>query len=149
MSIRFKRRGTYFVFTLISAATLCGQTGNHEATGSESLRQHYNDAQALQRMGKLSEAAEQYRAFLADALGELAMGYGLVRDYAQAAPLFDEALTLKPDSPSLVLDDARTALAVGDLTHPKTLATEFIQKNPRDREKLPQAHTLLGTTLLK
>lgn len=149
MSIRFKRRGTYFVFTLISAAALCGQTGNNNATGSQSLSQHYNDAQALQQAGKLNEAAEQYRAFLADALGELAMGYGLVRDYAQATPLFDEALTLKPDSPSLVLDDARTALAVGDLTHAKTLATEFIQKYPRDREKLAQAHQLLGRTLLK
>ena len=149
MSIRFKRRGTYFVFTLISAATLCGQTRSHEATGSKSLGQHYNDAQALQQAGKLSEAAEQYRAFLADALGELAMGYGLVRDYAQAAPLFDEALTLKPDSPSLLLDDARTALALGDLTHAKTLAAEFIRKYPSDREKVAQAHQLLGRTLLK
>ena len=114
-----------------------------------SLRQHYNDAQELQRTGKLSEAAEQYRAFLADALGELAIGYGLARDYTQAAPLFDEALTLEPDSPSLLLDYARTALALGDLAHAKTLATEFIQKYPGDREKLAQAHQLLGRTLLK
>jgi tetratricopeptide (TPR) repeat protein len=149
MSIRFKRRGTYFVFTLISAAALCGQTGNHGTTGSDSLRQHYHDAQALQRIGKLNEAAEQYQAFLADALGQLAMRYGLVPDYAHAAPLFDEALTLKPDSPSLLLDDARTALVLGDLTHAKTLATEFIQKYPRDRENLAQAHQLLGRTLLK
>src|SRR5437868_13544454 len=117
MPIRFKRRGTYFYFTLISAAPLCGQTGNHGAADNGSLRQHYNDAQALQQTGKLNEAAEQYRAFLADALGELAMGYGLVRDYAQAAPLFDEALTLQPDSPSLLLDYARTALMLGDLAH--------------------------------
>ena len=47
------------------------------AVGGEALQQHYNDAQELQRTGKLNEAAEQYRAFLADALGELAMGYGV------------------------------------------------------------------------
>ena len=134
---------------LISAAALCGQTGHNGSVGSESLQQHYNDAQELQRTGKLNEAAEQYRAFLADALGELAMGYGLVRDYAQAAPLFDEALTLEPDSPSLLLDYARTALALGDLAHAKTLATEFIRKYPGDREKLAQAHQVLGRTLLK
>ena len=128
---------------------LRAQTGNNRAVGSGSLRQHYNDAQALQQAGKLSEAAEQYRAFLADALGELAIGYGLVRDYAQAAPLFDEALTLEPDSPSLLLDYARTALTLGDLSHAKTLATEFIQKYPGDREKLAQAHQVLGRTLLK
>jgi hypothetical protein len=77
------------------------------------------------------------------------MGYGLVRDYAQGAPLFDEGLALQPTSPSLLLDYARTALALGDLAHAKTLTTEFIGKFPRDREKLAQAHQLLGRTLLK
>jgi tetratricopeptide (TPR) repeat protein len=137
------------ILLLVSAAALEGQTGGKKAVGSPSLRQHYNDAQELQQSGRLTEAAEQYRAFLADALGELAMGYGLVRDYAQAAPLFDEALTLQPNSPSLLLDYARTALALGDLAHAKTLATEFIQKFPRDREELAQAHQLLGRALLK
>jgi tetratricopeptide (TPR) repeat protein len=149
MSIRFKRRGPYFISILISAATLCGQTANKGAGGSASLRQHYDDAQELQRVGKLSEASQQYRAFLADALGELASGYSVVQDYAHAAPLFDEALTLEPGSPSLLLGYARTALAQGDLDHAKTLATEFIQKYPGDREKLAQAHHLLGRTLLK
>ncbi len=149
MSIRFKHRGTYLTFILISAAALFGQTGDNGALGSGSLRRHYNDAQELQRAGKLDEAAEQYRAFLADALGELAMGYGLVRDYAQAAPLFDEALALEPGSPSLLLDYARTALMLGDLAHARTLATEFIRKYPGDRERLAQAHQVLGRALLK
>jgi tetratricopeptide (TPR) repeat protein len=149
MSFRFKRRGTILIFILMTAAVLCGQTGNNGAVGSESLRQRYNDAQELQRTGKLSDAAEQYRAFLADALGELAMGYSLVRDYAQAAPLFDEALTLEPDSPSLLLDYARTALVLGDFAHARTLATEFIRKYPSDRERLAQAHQVLGRALLK
>ena len=149
MSFRFKRRGTFLAFILITAAALPGQTGNNGAVVSGSLRQHYNDAQELQRTGRLSEAAGQYRAFLADALGELAMGYGLVRDYVQAAPLFDEALTLNPDSPALLLDYARTALVMGDLAHARTLATEFIQKYPGDREKLAQARQVLGRTFLK
>jgi tetratricopeptide (TPR) repeat protein len=149
MSIRFKRRGTYLIFTLISAAALCGQTGSKVAINSGSLQQHYNDAQSLQQAGKLSEAAEQYRAFLADALGELAMGYGLAQDYTHAAPLFDEALTLEPGSPSLLLDDARTALSLGNLDHAQKLAAEFIQKNPGDHVKLAQAHQVLGRALLK
>jgi tetratricopeptide (TPR) repeat protein len=149
MSIRFKHRGTYLIFTLISAAALCGQTGSKGAINSGSLQQHYNDAQALQQAGKLSEAAEQYRAFLADALSELAMGYGLAQDYTHAAALFDEALTLEPGSPSLLLDDARTALSLGNLDHAQTLAAEFIQKHPGDRVKLAQAHQVLGRALLK
>ena len=93
------------------------------------MRQHYNDAQKLQQMGKLSEAAEQYRAFLASALGELAIGYVLVPDYTHAAPLFQEA-RLEPDSPSLLLDYARTALAMGDLDPAKTMAKEFHTEIP-------------------
>ena len=149
MSIRFKLRGAYLLFVLIFAAALCGQTKNNGAAGSGPLQQRYNDAQKLQRTGKLSEAAEQYRAFLADALGELAAGYGLARDYRQAASLFDEAIALEPDSQSLILDAARTALVLGDLPRAKMLATEFIRKYPAEREKLAQAHQLLGRTLLK
>lgn len=148
MSIRSKLRSTSLIFLLLSAATLRGQTGN-ESIDSGSLRQHYNDAQKLQQMGKLSEAAEQYRAFLADALGELAIGYVLVPDYTHAAPLLDEALTLEPDSPSLLLDYARTALVMGDLGHAETLATEFIRKYPGERKKLAQAHQVLGRALLR
>jgi tetratricopeptide (TPR) repeat protein len=149
MSIRFKLRGPHLVLLLITSATLCGQTQNHESFGGGSLGQHYYDAQKLQQAGKLSEAAEQYHAFLADALGELAMGYSLVPDYTHAAPLFDEALALDADSPSLLLTYAQTALAQDDLAHAKTLATEFIRKYPGDREKLARAHQVLGRTLLK
>ena len=121
----------------------------HSTADTVPLQQHYNEAQTLQQTGKLTEAAEQYRAFLADALGELAIGYALVPDYSQAAPLFDEALALEPDSASLLLDYARTALVLGDLDHARTLASEFIQKYPGDRVKLAQAHQLLGRALLK
>jgi tetratricopeptide (TPR) repeat protein len=149
MSIRSKLRGAHLIFLLIPSVTLCGQTGRHGTADSVPLQQHYNEAQKLQQTGRLTEAAEQYRAFLADALGELAIGYALVPDYTQAAPLFDEALALEPDSPSLLLDYARTALVLGNLDHAKTLASEFIQKYPRDRVKLAQAHQLLGRALLK
>jgi tetratricopeptide (TPR) repeat protein len=149
MSIRFKLRRTGFIFLLISVPALGGQMQNHGSTGGEPLRQYYNSAQELQRAGKLNEAAEQYRAFVADALGQLAIGYALVPDYTQAAPLFDEALSLEPDSQSLLLDYARTALVLGDLDHARTLATEFMQKHQGDRQKLAQAHQVLGRALLK
>ena len=149
MSLRSELRGTCLVFLWISAATLCGQAGNKVAPENDSLRQHYTQAQKFQRAGKLSEAAEQYRTFLADALGELALGYGQLQDYTHAAPLFDEALALQSRSPTLLLDYARTALLLGDFAHAKTLATEFIQTYPDDRVNLAQAHQLLGRTFLK
>jgi tetratricopeptide (TPR) repeat protein len=149
MTVRSSLRGTFLLLILTCATALPAQTGNKRAVGGKPLQQHYNEAQELQRTGSLNEAAEQYRAFLADALGELAMGYGLAHDYTQAAPLFDEALILEPGSPSLLLDYARTALTLGDLDHAKTLATEFIRKNSGNREQLAQAHQVLGRALLK
>ena len=130
MSIRSTRRGRFLIFTVISAVAVCGRTPNAGSAGGAPLTQRYNDAHKLQQAGHINEAVQQYRAFLADALGELAIGYGLARDYAHAAPLFDEALTLEPNSPSLSLEYARTALVLGDLDHAKTLATDFIQKIP-------------------
>jgi tetratricopeptide (TPR) repeat protein len=150
MFLRSELRSACLLFILsISAASFWGQTAHPESGSGQQLGQRYNNAQELQRIGKLNEAAEQYRAFLADALGELAMGYGLVQDYTHAAPLFDEALILEPGSPSLLLDYAQTALTSGDLAHAKTLATEFIQKYPNDRERLAQAHKVLGHALRK
>jgi tetratricopeptide (TPR) repeat protein len=149
MSIQPKRRATCFIFILVSTGALCGQTGRKGDVGNGSLGQHYNNAQLLQRKGQLSEAAEQYREFLADALGELAIESSLAQDYPQAAPLFDEALTLQSASPSLLLDYAQTALEFGDLVHAKTLATEFILNYPGDRDNLAQSHQILGRALLK
>lgn len=77
------------------------------------------------------------------------MEYGAARDYRHAAPLFDEALALQPDSPSLLLAYAGTALVLGDSAHAKTLAAEFIRRYSGQREQLAQAHQLLGRALLK
>ncbi len=148
MSLRSKLRCACLV-VLFSPVSLCGQSTGDGLVVSAPLRQHYVDAQELQRNGKLNEAAKQYHAFLADALHELAVGYSVARDYTHAAPLFDEALTLEPNSPALTLDYARAALTLGDLSHAKTLTTEFISEYPNDHESLAQAHQLLGRTLLK
>jgi tetratricopeptide (TPR) repeat protein len=131
-----------------AGVALRGQVAARHPAG-DPLRLHYDRAEDLQRAGKLSQAAGEYHAFLADALGELAMGYGLARDYPHAASLFDEALTLEPNAPTLLLAYARTALNRGDLPHAKTLATQFIRNNSSDRSQLALAHQVLGRTLLK
>ena len=149
MSLRFEVRGACLGLALIFAATFFGQDIGVGPVGRESLQKSYDEAQELLRNGKLAEAAGKYRAFLAGALGELAVGYAVVPDYARSAPLFDEALNLQPNSPSLLLDYARTALTMGDLAHAKTLATEFIRMYPEDRQTLAQAHQVLGRALLR
>lgn len=149
MFLRFELRGACLGLVLISAATLFGQTAKTGSTGPGTLQKQYEAAQEFQRVGKLTEAGAHYRAFLAEALGELAIGYAMVPDYAHAAPLFDEALNLEPDSPTMLLAYAQTSLTMGDFAHARTLATEFIRLYPDDRKRLAQAHQVLGRALLK
>lgn len=134
---------------LVSASPLFGQTAGLRSDGRETLQKQFDQAQEFQRAGKLTEAAGQYRVFLGDALGELALGYALVPDYPRSAPLFDEALSLEPNSPALLLDYARTALVMGDFGHAKTLASQYIQMYQEDRQRLAEAHQVLGRALLK
>src|ERR1700761_135303 len=148
MFIRSGVRGVCLGLVLVSAATLLGQTTGLGSDGQGALQKTFDQAQEFQRVGKLSEAAGQYRAFLAEALGELAIGYAVVSDYARSAPLFDEALSLEPSS-TLLLDYARTALTMGDVVHARTLAAEFIRRYPGNRQSLAEAHQLLGRALLK
>jgi tetratricopeptide (TPR) repeat protein len=126
------------------------QSSHHKQTVSPSeLQQRYDAAQRFQQSGDFEHAAGEYRIFLADALGELASGRAHIRDYGKAASLFDDALTLMPDSPELRIEYAQAALTLGDLPHAETLTTKFIRDYPADRKRLAQAHQILGQTLLK
>lgn len=140
--------GAILAMLLLAEAGLQGQATG-ELPAVDGPGRHYERAENLQQAGKLSDAAAEYRAFLAGALGELAMGYGLARDYRQAAPLFDDSLALEPESADLLLNYARTALLLGDLDRAKTLATSFINKNHGSHSQLAEAHQILGRILLK
>lgn len=132
----------------ISAAILFAIAPLVWGQSAGSLQQHYDDAQMFQQSGKLTEASQQYHAFLADALTQLGMGYSLARDYKQAAAAFNNALVLAPGSTSLLLDSTRTSLMLGDLDKVKSLATEVIQNHPGNHSQLAEAHQLLGRALL-
>lgn len=149
MRSRSVLRSLCLILALASAASLAAQRARPAHAPAPTLQKHYDAAQNFQRTGDLTAAAQEYRAFLADALGELALEYALVPDYTRAAPLFDEALALQPDSPTLLLDDAQAALTGGDLTHARTLAATFVRRYPNDRPGLARAHQLLGRVLLK
>jgi len=113
------------------------------------LRQHYEAAAGFQQKGDLPDAAREYRLFLAGALSELAAGHVLAGDYAKAAPLFDSALEMEPNSPQLRMEYLRAAFAGGDFEHAETLARQLVQENAGDPKELAEAHEMLGRTLLK
>jgi tetratricopeptide (TPR) repeat protein len=111
------------------------------------LQSLYNAAQQSQSAGDLSQAAENYRIFLAKALGELANSHAQIGDYARASALFDEALALDSDSASLQRDYASTVLQAGDLKRAETLARGLLNEYPNDPKGLAEAHQILGRTL--
>jgi tetratricopeptide (TPR) repeat protein len=154
MTLSFTTRigtGSILLAAVLAASSAGGQQdASHGLTTSASpLQEHYTAALHFQQAGDLSQAAEQYRAFLADTLGQLAIGYAHLGNYARAASLFDDALALKPNSPELRLEYALAALVLGDLTHAETLAKEFLRDYPRDSSASAQAHQILGRALIK
>ncbi len=120
-----------------------------EMRGDTTLQEHYDAAQRYQKDGDRDKAAAEYRAFLADALGQLAAARADAGHYAPAASLLNEALALVPDSQELNLEYARTALLAGDFARAETLSRSFLHDYPGDPQRLAQAHQILGRALLK
>jgi tetratricopeptide (TPR) repeat protein len=107
----------------------------------------YDQALQLQKDGNTDQAAKQYREFLAVALGELANSHAQLGAFSRASTLFDEALTLTPDSLPVRENYATAALQAGDLKHAGALARALINDNSNSAEGLVRAHRILGQTL--
>jgi tetratricopeptide (TPR) repeat protein len=147
-----------FIFVSLLAACCSAAVAQPQARSAESrhpaLQKHYDDAERFQNAGDSDRAAGEYRAFLADALGELAAGREHAGDYKRAAAWFEDAAALVPDFPSLRLESARAALLAGDFPRAQMLAAALIQDNSGDSHALAvpalaQAHQILGRALLK
>jgi len=147
MLIRVKRIVVSVAVALCPALLLQAQNQDTKSDGS-ALREHYDAALRFQKAGDLVQSSAQYRAFIADALGEMAAGRAHAGEYAAAGSLLDEALALAPGSSALRLEYARTALLAGDFPHAETLARDTL-KDASDFQSLAQAHQILGRALLK
>jgi tetratricopeptide (TPR) repeat protein len=113
------------------------------------LQRRYEAAQRFQSAGDLVHSAEQYRIFLADALGEIAIGNSAAGRYEKAQDNFDEALRLVPDFPMMQLASARAALKAGRAEHASVLARALLQRYPTNTKIQTDAHVLLGRALVK
>lgn len=113
------------------------------------LQMHYQAAMKYQSAKQLSEAAQQYRVFLADALGELAIAQAHGYEYGKAAPNFDVALSLAPNSPALLVEYSEAALQAGRLNKAAALAEKVIRTYPKNKNATERAYSLLGRAQLK
>lgn len=114
------------------------------------LQQRYSDAAALLAKGDLEQAKFQYELFLADILRRVANGRAEAGKYNDAAPLFDEALTLHPNESALRLDYAEATLNAHDLPTVRRLVQQSLGSSARDSQdnRAPKLHWLLGQALL-
>lgn len=113
------------------------------------LERRYQAAQTFQAAHELDKAAQQYRVFIADSLGQLAMGHAYAGLYERSANEFDEALSLVPDFPALRLEYARVSFENGQFERARSLAATVLQASPQDSKVAAKAHALLGRVLLK
>ena len=95
----------------------------------------------------MSQAAANYRTFLAKALDELAVSHAQIGEYDRASGLFDEALALSTASPFITKDYAIAALQSGDTKRAEALARDLLKEYANDPKELAQAHQILGRTL--
>jgi tetratricopeptide (TPR) repeat protein len=126
------------------------QTASHRAPHEATLQQLYEAAQNFQSHGDLTQAEVQYKLFLADALHRIANGRAQTSQYAQAVPLFDEALKLAPNHSDSRLDYAEAALNARYLQEAAQLAHSALDSSPADSKSSQRAnvHRVLGRALM-
>ncbi len=121
------------------------------APSTPPLQQHYDAAYRYQSAGNLARAAAEYKLFLADVLHRLANGRANTGEYAQAIPLYDQALKLAPNDSVLQLDYAGAAFDAKDLVKTKLLAQGALDSyrgKPSDAQ-VAKAHLMLGHALME
>jgi tetratricopeptide (TPR) repeat protein len=138
-------------FLLVGGLLISATQAQTKAAGTNEsvLQRRYEAAERYQAAHDLDHAAQQYRIFIADALGEVAIGRAHGGEYDKAADYFDEALRLVPDFPMMQIEYARAALESGNLEHSRLLASGVIRNYPDNIKAEAEAHAILGRVLLK
>lgn len=147
-SLKMSQQRTAWATLLVLLGTL-SPSAQQPASHGSILQRRYDAAQKFQAANDLDHAAQQYRIFIADALGELALGHAHAGQYDKAANDFDTALSLVPDFPAMKIEYARIAFDGGNLDHASLLASELIRTYPNNHKVAADAHALLGRILLK
>jgi tetratricopeptide (TPR) repeat protein len=125
----------------------------HEAAGTPSdklsMHQHYDAAYRFQSSGDFARADAEHALFLVAALEHIANFYANTGDYAHAAPLYDEGLSLTPADFGLLMDYAGASLDAKDPKKAKSLlqrAKDLEARSASVREKA-EVRRLIGTAI--
>jgi tetratricopeptide (TPR) repeat protein len=125
------------------------QTAPATPSDKSSMHQHYDAAYRFQSSGDLARADVEHMRFLVSALDHMANFYANTGDYAHAAPLYDEALTLSPTDFALLMDYAGASLDAHDPKKAKFLLQTAGKLNIQSATAQQKAEVsrMLGSTL--
>src|SRR3982751_2616643 len=70
----------------------------------DSLRQHYEAAEAYRRAGNLAAAETEFKAILAEGYGKLGKIYSAQKAYGEATTALESAALYRPDNQEVLID---------------------------------------------
>jgi tetratricopeptide (TPR) repeat protein len=70
----------------------------------DTIKTHYDAAEAQRRAGNLAEAEAEYTAILAEGYGRLGKIYSVEKDYKKAFEVLESAASYRPDSEEVLTD---------------------------------------------
>jgi tetratricopeptide (TPR) repeat protein len=138
------------LLSLSLGATASAQITPGLHSDRSSMHQHYDAAYRFQSSGNFVRADIEHTRFLIAALDHMANFYANTGDYAHAAPLYDEALTLSPSDFGLLTDYAGASLDAHDPKKAKSLLQVAGDLDPKGATSVQKAemHRMLGTASL-
>jgi len=108
----------------------------------DSIRQHYQTAEAHRLAGNLGAAEAEFEAILAEAYGRLGKIYSARKQYKDAITVLDSASIHQPDSQEVLIDLAIAYFDAGQYEKALTPARKVLAINPASSG----GHHMLGKT---
>jgi tetratricopeptide (TPR) repeat protein len=140
-----------FLLLLLSIADSTVLAHGTPVTPSDrlSMHQHYDAAYRFQASGDFARADVEHARFLVAALEHIANFYANTGDYAHAAPLYDEALSLTPVDFWLLMDYAGASLDAKDPKKAKSLlqSAEDLETKTMPARQKAEVRRLIGTAI--
>jgi tetratricopeptide (TPR) repeat protein len=119
------------------------------ASAESQAQQHYDEAFRLQGEGQIPQADAEHKLFLAVALHYVANARANLGEYAEAVPLYDEALDLTPGDVDLHMEYAAAAVDALDWNKAETLAAATLDLlKTKSLPPNPAAHTMLAQAMM-
>lgn len=131
------------VGAVFGALAQCQGPPQSASNQSDPLHQHYAAAGAFLTRGDQQHAADEYKAFLSEALHRAANAEAQISELPKASDLFSHAMEFEQRDSALLDDYASLRFDQGLLSEAETLLNSALQLNSND----VRAHFLLGRVL--